>query len=410
MQRLAAAKPAPLGGTTATPPACSTTSSTTTVTKLARLLLHAAAAAAALASVLVVNEASGSVRVSVCGTALQQPLTPHATAAVDVGCGSLQVALVGQASGVNVSVAGLASATVLVTSLSATAIAATALPSATDLLPNAVGAIDTCALRVLNGAPVAVNVAWGSSNCVGCMRPPAYLFPIAPGAAGPPDGSYNTVPCAYPLAIEVAAADAGSTYAWPAVTAAMWEHGSYTLIVSADPGATRVLPDIDGQNSYEPIAAAAFILVALGALRWLVGWLLVSKQLVRAPASASAVLLRPAARFFGWDVVAARVTAAAAARRRSESGGADGGQVVNDAPLLWSGEAGAGGPDSAAPAAAPAPPPAPVRIRSIDTLRGCCLAIMVRVRGGGCLRGYLLPCPSLSLPTPLLPRRSRRFL
>ena len=196
-----------------------------------RRLTHATALAVALAAkIRVLSEAQGgSVTLAYCGQTLFH-VPPATSVTVDVDCAAQSIQVTPDFAGLpaSVSVAGFAAGTLLVTSNSI-GVVATVVPDATELLPNGIGSIDQCALRVLNGAPDAVNVNWGSSNCVGCARVPAFLFPIPPGGAGPADGSYNAVACPYALAIDVSVAGNSSRAAWPTISAVMREHGEWSV-------------------------------------------------------------------------------------------------------------------------------------------------------------------------------------
>jgi heparan-alpha-glucosaminide N-acetyltransferase len=190
------------------------------------------------------------------------------------------------------------------------------------------------------------------------------------------------------------------------------EHGMYTFVVrNNDTAAVAEAPvsaalgfvqDAAGTDRYAAIGGAAGILIGMGIVHRVVGWLL-ARRAVAAAADADTADDASAAkkavdskqvsisRFFGFDKRAARAVKAAAEAGRTPSPGM--------AQALLSGAEGDGrdsaaaavaaGADGAAPTAAVAPLPATTkprtagRVRAIDTMRGAALCIMIFVNYGG---------------------------
>ena len=135
--------------------------------------------------------------------------------------------------------------------------------------------------------------------------------------------------------------------------------------------AAAIVPDVDGADPYAPIGIAAAILVVLGLLHWLGGWLFVEHL---GSTTLKNIFI---VRFFGWDILAERI--AAARRSASLTNSTDG--RIDESPLV--GDSNASAMDTSDETRSAPTKPAAQRIRSIDTLRGCCLAIMIFVNYGG---------------------------
>ena len=290
-------------------------------------------------------------------------------------------------------------------------------------MPSGAGQIDTCQVRVLNSMGQSVDVFWVTSECHKCRIPPAFKpNSVAFMASGPAGAMYALVDCSRDLTVRVVSADG---YMNLTIDAALIEHGSYTLLVHDNVIGNRVaapeitlLADVPGADPYLPSAYAAIILTSLGLAHWGLGVLLVGCGAVSVPPSGSSRKKSSAAegdagvfafvngvaqsvfRFLGYHS-----RALAAAQRAAERGDDDrkGGETMV-APFLGSPEpyhagslldenesSGAQVPSAGRGAGAVKQQQqrdgnllsASPRFRSIDTLRGACLAIMIFVNYGG---------------------------
>ena len=310
---------------------------------------------------------------------------------------------------------------------------------AEGLIPDGPGAIDQCQLRVLNGYPSSVFVYWVSSECHNCMVPPAFQPNSVPFlSSGPSLSSYASVTCDKPIVVQVTTADGAFTQ--ESITVEAVEHGSYTVVVRAVGGSGDATPllavvaDVPGVWPYTPIIVAGAVLLSLGIAHRLLGYALVLSGGVTAPAGSSrrggndkrrtssvsstgsshsgalAAALAPLWSFLGYPDMAAE-RAARRAKKDREAAEADGDAALLGRPgasaaltdVLMEGympngnltapesdEAaeGSGNDVSGGSGAVSAPPGSTKpgsagRIRAVDSLRGCCLAIMVFVNYGG---------------------------
>jgi hypothetical protein len=135
--------------------------------------------------------------------------------------------------------------------------------------------------------------------------------------------------------------------------------------------------------------------VILGILHWVVGRVLVTNGIIKPPADKGsngrpdAGVWDSIVSFWGYDTLARRMaedTATAAAASDDATSGttlAKGLLSDESGSVAMSSSINSGPTPATAAAAASTKPRSPWRIRSIDTLRGACLAIMILVNYGG---------------------------